>query len=471
MAASATSSTGRLPRRSRPPGVGDLGVRALEWLVSIATLVVLALLGVSAADVRAVLPWLPFVVVTNLLSVRVWGNIVLTVSLPVLLAAGIVLGPRLSGLLALVGSVDQREWRREVTFTQAVFNRCQIAASTMIAAGVYHALTGGTYHLPSALAAFTPAAIADFVVNLGVVLIFARMAFRLPWATLLRNLLGGRPIEYVLTYLCLGYLAVALVVLDRSSGSWGLVVGLAPLILARQLFAHSKRLNEASLAIEAKNRALIAVSSQIAAERRDERVCVAGELHDEVLQPLYQVHLMGEVLRRDLATGRLLELEDDLPRLLAATQAAQEALRRVIRDLRDSSLGPGGLRTALSVLVRNLEASTPARIDAHVEEVAGSPLVQLLAYQIAREALQNAIKHSRARHILLSVHQDGDAIRIAVEDDGIGFSPLEARGGDHFGLQLMRERAEAGGGMLSIDSTPGGGTRVAARLPTRADEV
>ncbi|HXF72142.1 MAG TPA: ATP-binding protein, partial [Actinomycetota bacterium] len=152
--------------------------------------------------------------------------------------------------------------------------------------------------------------------------------------------------------------------------------------------------------------------------------------------------------------------------LVEATQAAQDALRRVVRDLRDSSLGPGGLHRALKALVRNVESAGSARIIVEADEVEGEPLVQLLAYQIIREALQNAVKHSSASSIRVSVRSEEAVIRILVEDDGVGFSQYTVDCEKHFGLQLMRERAEAAGGHLYIDSAPGAGTRVVASLPT-----
>ena len=441
-------------------------VRAFEWAVSLPTLAFVAYLGLRTEDVSGAAVWLPFVVITNLLTARVWDGVVLTMGVPVLLAAGIVLGPALTGVLAVIGSADQRELRREVSVSRALFNRCQVTLSAMAGASVYHLLGGHPFELPDALAAFGPALSAGLMVNAGFVVAASRLGTGLPWRSILVNLLEQRPISHLVAQLCLGSLALMLVPLVESTGAWGLIVGLGPVLLARQLFAHGYKLREASRSIEAKNRALVDVSGRIAEERRDERLCIAGELHDEVIQPLYKVHLMGEVLRRDLATGRLLDLEEDLPELLEATQAAQDALRRVVRDLRDSSLGPGGLRRALEALVRRLEASCPAAIHTDLEEVGGPPLVQLLAYQIAREALQNAIKHSRARVIRVSARMEDEVLRLFVEDDGVGFEPTSVRNEDHFGLQLMRERAEAAGGHLYVDSAPGAGTRVVARLPT-----
>jgi len=466
MSASTSSSTRRLPRWSIVPVERDARVRAFEWGVSLPTLALAAYLALRARDVSAGAVWLPFVVITNLLTARVWDGVVLTMGVPVLLAAGIVLGPGLTGILALIGSADQRELRREVSIGRALFNRCQVTLSAMAGASVYHLLGSEPFALPGALTAFGPALSAGLMVNAAFVIAASRLATGLPWRSIVVNLLGERPVGHLLTQLCLGSLALMLVPLVESTGAWGLVIGLAPLLLARELFAHGYRLREASRSIEAKNRALVDVSGRIAEERRDERLCIAGELHDEVIQPLYKVHLMGEVLRRDLATGRLLDLEEDLPELLEATQAAQDALRRVVRDLRDSSLGPGGLRRALEALIRSLEASCPAAIHTDLEEVGGPPLVQLLAYQIAREALQNAIKHARARVIRVSARTEEGVLRVVVEDDGVGFAPLLARSDDHFGLQLMRERAEAAGGHLYVDSAPGTGTRVMASLPT-----
>lgn len=210
---------------------------------------------------------------------------------------------------------------------------------------------------------------------------------------------------------------------------------------------------------------LLSLSARIADERRDERLTVAAGLHDEVLPPLYQVHLMGQVLRQDLASGRLLALEDDLPELLRATEYASQAMRVIIRNLRRSSIGAAGLAETLRLLARSLEAESGARIRLELEEVGGSPLVQLLAYQIAREALRNAVRHAQATDILVRLIREEGDMRLVVQDDGCGFSLDSVDGEHHFGLQLMRERVELAGGLMRVDSAPGQGTKIIARLP------
>jgi signal transduction histidine kinase len=97
--------------------------------------------------------------------------------------------------------------------------------------------------------------------------------------------------------------------------------------------------------------------------------------------------------------------------------------------------------------------------------VRGSALTHLLAYQLAREAISNAAQHSNATTIVVALDQEEDSIRLRITDNGRGFNPLTVDSSRHFGLQLMRERAELAGGVLLVDSRPGEGTTVLARLP------
>jgi signal transduction histidine kinase len=150
-------------------------------------------------------------------------------------------------------------------------------------------------------------------------------------------------------------------------------------------------------------------------------------------------------------------------------------MRVLIRSLRGSPLGTGGLAETLRLLVRYMEQESTARIALSCEPGGGTPLVQLLAYQVAREALRNALRHSKARHSKASevmigvVDQDGD-LRITVEDDGIGFDPESVDQKTHFGLALLRERIEIAGGVIYVDSRIGEGTRTIARLPSSKQE-
>jgi signal transduction histidine kinase len=84
----------------------------------------------------------------------------------------------------------------------------------------------------------------------------------------------------------------------------------------------------------------------------------------------------------------------------------------------------------------------------------------LIVYQIAREALTNSVRHSKARTIWLSMSSKPDSFEAVIEDDGSGFNVDELSGHLHFGLQLMKERANSIGGELEIRSSLGSGTVV-----------
>jgi signal transduction histidine kinase len=247
-----------------------------------------------------------------------------------------------------------------------------------------------------------------------------------------------------------------------------LVIFAVPLLLARQSLSRSERLDGAARRLDTQSDALRDVAATIVDERRDERLTLAAGLHDEVLPPLYQVHLLGQVLRQDLATGQLFALEDDLPGLLKAADSASESMRNLIRGLRTSALGRAGLCETLRILVEYLrqESEIDIQLSATSTDVDGAPITQLLVYQVAREAIRNAIRHSQAEAISVLLSGGGDEICLVVEDDGLGFVPGVVDKGRHFGLELMRERVELAGGVLRVDSTRGAGTRVVARVPS-----
>ena len=103
-----------------------------------------------------------------------------------------------------------------------------------------------------------------------------------------------------------------------------------------------------------------------------------------------------------------------------------------------------------------------------------SPPVEIQLIRIIHEALTNVFKHAQASHSAVKFEREGDATKITIEDDGKGFIPEQVMQKKlHFGLKTMRERAEAIGGKLAVESAPGKGTRVIVILPfkERPDET
>ncbi len=388
-------------------------------------------------------------------------------SLPVTLAVGMLFDPVSAAVVTLVASFDPREIKGDVSVARALFNRSQIALAVLAASAAFHSLGGQGGEWPGMLLPALVALAVDFLVNTGLVVGAAGLSVGARPDSVLRMILNDSPAQYFLGYLVLGLLAILLATVGLSAGVWGAVAFLAPLALARLTFVQAERLVEAGKRLQEKNQALAKVLERIADERRDERLAMAGELHDEVLPPLFKVHLMGQVLRQDLNAGRLLDLDEDIPELLSATQAAQGAVRGVVGELRKSPVGPGGLRDTLRLLATQLESAGSPGIHLSLSEVEASELSQLLAYQVAREAMTNAARHSLADSIQVTLLQEKDRLRLVVDDDGIGFDIGTVDGSSHFGLQLIKERIEASKGSVSFESSLDRGTRVVALLPAR----
>lgn len=191
----------------------------------------------------------------------------------------------------------------------------------------------------------------------------------------------------------------------------------------------------------------------------------ALELHDETLQGLGALRLL-------LAAAQRSEDPKDMSAAIeeALDQLSLEitGLRSLITELRPAALDSLGLEAALETLARRAAGTGDYDIEIDLDfngyTHPGSATEQeITAYRLVQEALSNAAKHSLADHLMLSVSRDDGAIVIDIADDGAGFDPSLPRGG--FGLTGMRERVALVGGTLSIDSKPGDGTRIRAKLP------
>lgn len=467
---SATTAFGAGKSR-RPPTREPLLVRGFV-LGTIALDIAILAAGAVASREAFVHPgwdliaWIAVVAAIGVASVQFESGQQLGLDMPVLLSVGYLFGPVVAGAVAFTSYIDIREIRREIPLERALFNRAQTSLSVIAASAVFAALGGGQSRWPLTLLAALLAVGTDCLVNYGTVVIALCLHDRLSPLEGFSRLYFGSLREFAVTYASFGLVSLILAEVYESVGAWSLAILAIPLLLARQAFAGHKKVEGANRRAASQAEVLRDVSSAIANERREERLTLAAGLHDEVLPPLYKVHLMGQVLRQDLAAGRLLALEDDLPELLQATERASESMRSLIRSLRDSPLGAGGLQGTLALLVEFLQRESGVRINQHCEQVGGTPLIQLLTYQVAREALRNALRHSRATEISVNLTDQEGNLWLTVEDNGIGFDIDSVDRQHHFGLTLMRERIELAGGVLEIDSKTGEGTRMLARLPS-----
>ena len=193
----------------------------------------------------------------------------------------------------------------------------------------------------------------------------------------------------------------------------------------------------------------------------EERNRLARDLHDSLVQKLFGVVLAAKsastMLERDGAEARA-----QVERLGELAQEAISELRSLVFQLRPAAIETEGLAEALRKhveVLRRVHGITLAL------ELTGTPRlrpgVDDEVFRIAQEALHNALRHARAGRIAVRLEENGDSLRLSVEDDGAGFAPdaprLRAR---RLGLTSMEERARELGGRLEIDSAPGAGTSV-----------
>jgi signal transduction histidine kinase len=435
----------------------------------------LAFLGLAIADGRldvrsdgfALLAWGALVAVANLLPVKVDGAGQLVPDAPVLVAAALVFSPVQAGVLATVTSMDVMEFRREVRVPRALFNRTAVGVACFLGSLAGHWLAALTDDYNVLLTAALVIAV-EFGVNTALNTVTIAAELHVSWVQVTRKFMNGSPADYGLTWVAWAVLGAMLTVFYAAVGYAALIAVVVLLLMTRQVLARGQLVREGKAAYAARERALVKLSQSIYEERRDERRIICADLHDEVLQPIFKVSLMTEVVRKDLSNGRLLELEDDVNQLRDAASAASETLRRAIGNLRRADLGTGSVSDALTSLVERLRGQTEARLLLEVEEIRADPGAQLTVYQIAKEALENAVTHSKALTIRVCLREERELVVLEVIDEGIGFDPGDAREG-HFGLEIMRERAMAAGGSLFADSAPGAGCTITALVPGRTN--
>jgi signal transduction histidine kinase len=196
-----------------------------------------------------------------------------------------------------------------------------------------------------------------------------------------------------------------------------------------------------------------------------ERARLARELHDSVTQTLFSLTLAAENAAA-LSGGADPTLVDQLDQVRELAAAGLAEMRGLVETLRPVDLDADGLAGALRKRVELLRRVHDVRIDLALRGPRlRDPTVEREVLLVAGEALANALRHAEARSVRVAL-DTRDPVRLAVADDGIGFDlGRTLRESHRLGLSSMRERAEALGGTLEIDTAPGAGTTVALEVP------
>lgn len=264
---------------------------------------------------------------------------------------------------------------------------------------------------------------------------------------------GSRAGIWVLVVVCVGG-AMALMRLSRNREAERRIYML-------QLHAERDRLDEE---VGRRTAETIELARHMERVREDERARLARELHDELGGLLTAAKLDLARIRKRIHddTGTKQQLVEHLGQSLDAGIALK---RRIIEDLRPSSLSNLGLRRTLQIQCAEFSQRAELPVDAQVDEVTLSPERSLAVYRLVQEALTNVAKYAQASRVRVVLRRLDGQVEVLVEDDGKGFDIAATLASGGHGLQGMRFRIRSCGGDVSIRSSPGSGTSVRAVLP------
>lgn len=197
--------------------------------------------------------------------------------------------------------------------------------------------------------------------------------------------------------------------------------------------------------------------------REDERGHLARELHDELGALLTAAKLDVARIKSRLGNSQP-EAIERLEHLTSTLNSGIALKRRIVEDLRPSSLSHLGLVASLEILAREFEEHSGLSISTDLEPVELGGSAQLTVYRLVQESLTNIAKYASATEAQISLHDFDSYVAVAVQDNGKGFKPENVSSTSH-GLAGMRHRVEAAGGKLTISSSKENGTQIGAVLP------
>jgi signal transduction histidine kinase/ligand-binding sensor domain-containing protein len=215
-------------------------------------------------------------------------------------------------------------------------------------------------------------------------------------------------------------------------------------------------------------REITALNERMMKAQEQERMRIAGELHDGVMQQMLSVTMMLGTAKRRVATS---------PADATATiEKVQEKLIQAGTDIRQLSHGlhppmlqEAGLPAAVRAYCEEFAAASGVQISCECDESARdlSRGAGLALFRVLQEALGNAAKHAQATRIIVRLSRANGMVSLVVSDDGRGFDPGELGASGGLGLVMMRERATQLNGTFTVDSAPGRGTRISVAVPFR----
>ncbi|MGZ6545534.1 MAG: sensor histidine kinase [Actinomycetota bacterium] len=498
----------------RPPSVGNVpagsaSVTALEavliiplacWLCWQATIVDWTMIGWGA------LLFVVCIMAVDLIPIPAWEDIELSLSFPIMIGVAMLYSPPVAGMIAIIGSSDIHEFRREIPFLRAMWNRSQMGLAIIAASLVFHQLASVTSPwwilVPAALAA----TITAYAINAILVAVHASLQHGLTVRQVLKKMHGSRPVEFLASYIGLALFGVVIARFFIEEGAWSVVVFLAPLVFARQMYFQSRVMADR---LAEQNELLTAQAERLENLLRKESATV-DQLRELNRMKGEFVAVVSHELRTPITamTGYAKTLR--LPQFADDALLREEFLERMERQgnrliglvenlLTTSRLENDQLSISVGrVLFEDLCRETieglgndAERIVAHVpDDIPVLHTDRQLLSRVITNLLDNALKYSpEGAACELDARADGGELVFSVRDSGIGIEPEQIErifdrfyqvdssstrrfSGAGLGLSMVRDLVHHLGGTVTVQSVHGEGSTFTVRLPIHApDEV
>ncbi|MDO4591605.1 MAG: histidine kinase, partial [Comamonadaceae bacterium] len=237
----------------------------------------------------------------------------------------------------------------------------------------------------------------------------------------------------------------------------------------REQALQSEERNRLEQLVRERTATLTELANHLQQVREDERGHLARELHDELGALLTAAKLDVARLKSKIEMSNP-EVADRIKHLTETLNSGIALKRRIVEDLRPSSLANLGLSTSLEILTTEFAQRSGVEIEANLEAVELPDATELTIYRLVQESLTNIGKYAKASRIKFTVQKYPTYVAVQIQDNGQGFDLASIRPNSH-GLAGMRHRVEAAGGRLTINSAPGEGTTVSAIIPTGAAQM
>ncbi|WP_313567798.1 sensor histidine kinase [Acetoanaerobium noterae] len=214
------------------------------------------------------------------------------------------------------------------------------------------------------------------------------------------------------------------------------------------------------------------IGMKIIKAQEEERRRIARDIHDGPAQNIASLVIKTEIVEKLLKRGNI-HIEDELKDIKTQLRAVLKEIRGIMYDLRPISLDEVGLIPTIERMAADM--SYEKNITIEIKKISDYPIFnslnKLIVYRIVQESLNNIIKHSGAKNVVIRMDVRKDSINGSVSDDGKGFdadSFMEAKD-KSFGLSSMKERAEIAHGSITIKSVVGKGTKIMFSIPNEEE--